>query len=282
MKPETILTAGMAAVRVPVQSIAPTGLQRPLDEAVVDLIARTVEVDGLLYPIIIQKRSFPDAQASYDLVAGGHRLEAHKRLGRKFIHAYVLPTNSETVAYKLKLIENFARSELSPLERADAIFIWTRYRGAQPAHPLRKNRQPHDAGVSRTAKELGISRRTVQRSLKIAKLGFSAKLVARELSLDRNERLLLEVAALPVDDQVDALREFAGHMRADSEEAKQVKVRWGQRLLEVWNRGRPEWRAQALQKLTELEAKNTVALSRQSKGRTSGQTSAASMTAKTR
>ena len=246
-----------APVRIAVESIIPSAAQRELDASIVELLARSIEVDGLLHPIIVQKQRYPEYRdRPYVLVAGGHRLEAHKLLGRQLIDAYVMPANAQDEAFRMTLAENFARSELSPLERADAIWIWIYSKGAPRAHPLR-NRQPHDAGVSLAAKELGISRRSVQRALKIAGLSRDAKRVARELSLDKNERLLLEVAGLPADDQPTALREYMNNLEADSKDAKAAKQLWGRRLLEIWNQGRPAWRLEAVKRLAEREAKKT-------------------------
>jgi hypothetical protein len=58
-----------------------------------------------------------------------------------------------------EIAENLHRAELTAVERAEHINEWRvlAAKGAHDGHPS-KNEQPHDVGVSATAKTLGVSR----------------------------------------------------------------------------------------------------------------------------
>lgn len=67
-------------------------------------------------------------------------------------------------------------------ERAEHVAEWIRLcsgKGGQVAHPLGGN-QPHSKGTSAAAKEFGLERTDIQRSLKIAGRSPEAKAAARE------------------------------------------------------------------------------------------------------
>ena len=70
--------------------------------------------------------------------------------------------------------------------------IKKRAKGAQVAQP--GGRQPHDKGLSKTAKQLGISREEVRRSKKIAGISPKAKTAAKNVGLDDNQAALLKAA----------------------------------------------------------------------------------------
>jgi ParB family chromosome partitioning protein len=68
---------------------------------------RSIEVVGLLKPIIVNRRHF-DANGYYDLVCGEGRYLAYKRLNRTQIAAEVVDVDDKT-ALMYSLIENIAR-----------------------------------------------------------------------------------------------------------------------------------------------------------------------------
>ena len=85
---------------------------RPLDEAAVEALMVSIEQRNLEAPIIIRPHG-----AGWKLVAGGHRLEAVKRLGHEVIDA--IPRNLDDDEARLAEIdENLIRRELSALDRA--------------------------------------------------------------------------------------------------------------------------------------------------------------------
>jgi len=79
-------------------------------------IERSIKVNGLYKPIMVNERNF-ESTGKYDLVFGQGRWEIHKILGIKSILAEVV-NEDEGKAYIYSLVENIARSRPQPLEFA--------------------------------------------------------------------------------------------------------------------------------------------------------------------
>jgi ParB family chromosome partitioning protein len=89
---------------------------RAVDALWADGLAKVIEQTGLQNPIQIMQ-----VGNSFRLVAGAHRLAAFKRLGRQFIPANVYGPETDQPETEMRLqeiVENVARRELSPLDRA--------------------------------------------------------------------------------------------------------------------------------------------------------------------
>ncbi|MBI4454751.1 MAG: ParB/RepB/Spo0J family partition protein [Acidobacteria bacterium] len=78
-------------------------------------LAASVEKVGLLHPLTVCKRK----DGKYDLVSGHVRFEALKERGEKTAPAVVIPADEK--ALQTALVENFARTDLNPLEKARAL-----------------------------------------------------------------------------------------------------------------------------------------------------------------
>lgn len=74
--------------------------------------------DGQIVPIIVRK-SGPRSAAKWTLVAGHHRLEGAKMAGLAVIDAIEIEAGAD--ALKIEAMENAARPERSPLERASFV-----------------------------------------------------------------------------------------------------------------------------------------------------------------
>jgi hypothetical protein len=92
-------------------------------------------------------------------------------------------------------------------------------------------RQPHDKGISRTAKQLGKSRDEVRRSKKIAGLSQDAKTTAEDVELNNDEGALLKAAQESTPEgQAKKLHELANSKQASRRrdlppnEVKQLKA----------------------------------------------------------
>lgn len=83
-----------------------------IDEEKVAWLADAIQTQGLLHPITLQKNG-----KRWNLIAGCHRLKAHILLQRHFIQSVILDVSNHT-ANVLRLSENVARSELTPVEEA--------------------------------------------------------------------------------------------------------------------------------------------------------------------
>ena len=95
------------------------------------------------------------------------------------------------------IAENLHRAGLTKLQRSELVNKWAklikqRAKAVQVAQP--GGRQRNDKGLSKTAKQLGISREKVGRSKKIAGISSEAKTAAKAAGLDDNQEALLKIA----------------------------------------------------------------------------------------
>jgi ParB/RepB/Spo0J family partition protein len=109
-------------------------LRQVLDADALNRIAESIEEIGQQYPIIVQMVEI-DHCRSYCLIAGRHRLEAIRKLGRQTILAYVIPSHllSSDEAALIEIDDNLARGELTPAERA--AYIGKRKQIYEKLHP---------------------------------------------------------------------------------------------------------------------------------------------------
>jgi len=89
--------------------------RKTFDETKLRELAASIERQGLLQPIIVQKRAASDG--GYLLVAGERRFRAHQLLEKATIPAILTEGNPDEIA----LIENIQREDLNPLEEAEAL-----------------------------------------------------------------------------------------------------------------------------------------------------------------
>jgi ParB family chromosome partitioning protein len=84
------------------------------DETDITGLAASIQAVGLLQPIIVRK-----AETGYSVVAGERRLRAAKQAGFKKIKAIVIEAD-EAKNLTMALIENIQRTNLNPIEEAEA------------------------------------------------------------------------------------------------------------------------------------------------------------------
>lgn len=100
--------------------------RKTFDEEKLRELARSIERQGLIQPIIVKKRDA--SEGGYLLVAGERRFRAHQHLEKATIPAIVTQGNADEIA----LIENIQREDLNPLEEAEALErMMARYRYTQ-------------------------------------------------------------------------------------------------------------------------------------------------------
>lgn len=187
---------------------------RSIDEKAVEALAASMQQIGLQTPISVRA-----TKKGLRLIAGRHRLEAAKKLSRKYIDAIVMRGNKVGRAC-WRYSENLDRADYTALEYAEAVVKRAKLVSKMAkldAHP--GGHQPNDKGVSKAAKVIGTSRDNIARSKKIAGLSFDAKAAAVETGLDNNQAALLKVAKETTpEDQVRKVRELAKpKRRPDSE-----------------------------------------------------------------
>jgi ParB family transcriptional regulator, chromosome partitioning protein len=204
------------------------GKHRPLDPKKVRELADSIKAVGLNTPPTVRL-----SKKGPVLVTGQHRLKAVTLLGRSHIDCLVM--RGDKIERQLwRIAENLHRSDLTKLQRAECIKKWDklikkRAKGGQVTQP--GGQQPHDKGLSKTAKQLGISREAVRRSKKIAGISSKAKKVAKKVGLDDNQSALTKAAEKSTPKgQTKTLQEIAKRKQASRghsplpREVKQLKA----------------------------------------------------------
>ncbi len=144
---------------------------RTVDQAKVEALKVSIEELGLRTPISVVR--LPDAPSQLKLVAGAHRLEAMKQLGREYIAA-IVRKEDDLDAELWEIDENLCRAELTPADRA--LFVFRRKEIYLMRHPEtghggdRASRQVGDLKAddpkrftTATAEATGQSERAIQR-----------------------------------------------------------------------------------------------------------------------
>jgi ParB family transcriptional regulator, chromosome partitioning protein len=103
--------------RIPVEVIQPNPRQprTSLDEETLVELAESIKVHGILQPVLVR----PLPGTGYELIAGERRWRAAQLAGLERIPAIVRPTD-DSERLELALIENMARSDLTPVQAAQA------------------------------------------------------------------------------------------------------------------------------------------------------------------
>lgn len=191
---------------------------RELDPETVASMATSIEQLGLLTPIAV----FADDEG-YRVISGRHRLAAMRSIGKEQIEALVYYDLTDVQIRLSEIVENLHRAELSALQRAEQIseytkLMWERRKegGAQVGHhPSNvKGSSGRESGDSAAARDLGISRQAVQRSVTIANIDPAAKGAAKEAGFDDNQQALLKIGAAPKEQQAIIVTELVEKNRA--------------------------------------------------------------------
>jgi ParB-like chromosome segregation protein Spo0J len=193
---------------------------RTIDQDTVQRIIESISEIGLQAQGVITVEWNPaGSPRRASLVAGRHRLEAFRLLGWSTVPAAIFD-GSANEAELWWISENLHRKELTALERADQIDRWIQLRdekGAQLAQV--SGGRGHRGGISAAATELGVDRRSIQRSLQIAGLSNEAKTVATRLGLAAHQGALIKAvgAGGPVE-QIKSLQASARRRQPPSPE----------------------------------------------------------------
>jgi ParB family transcriptional regulator, chromosome partitioning protein len=161
----------------------------------------------------------------YMLVAGRHRLEALRVLGKETVPVRIVDFN-DVEARLWTISENLHRNELNALDRAEQVDEFERL--SKEIRSAAKDEQPEPApasekpvqvahvsggrgntgGISASARELGVSLQEIIRARTIATLPSVVKDRARSLGVDGNQSALLDAAkAQTMAAQISALEQ---------------------------------------------------------------------------
>jgi len=186
-------------IEIEVDKIAssPDQTREIIDTSAADIIdlARNIEINGLLQPIIVKPYNDPEGQYSWCLVAGERRLAAHKYLGRKLIRAYVRDdlANDKVRSWSATVSENVCRKQLTSREAFEAI---------------EKAKKGLGLGVNEIAEDLRVSPKRVRQIQGISNLPKDLVNILTE-----NEKLTKR--------HIDAFKLLVGRDKIDSIEIKE-------------------------------------------------------------
>lgn len=216
---------------------------RSLNKKKLGAIKGSIKEIGLKTPPTVREVE----EGVYTLVAGNHRLEAAKRLGWKKTRCFVIESKADARLWTIA--ENLHRAELRPSEEAESLKEWERLlrkrtKAVQDAQP--GGRQPHDRGITKTAKALGMSRENVRRLRTIGNISKKARAAAEEAGLSLNKEALIKIGKGKTPKaQLEKVRELAESHEAPPRRGAFIEQRQVKRLkteFKAARQFRTEWR----------------------------------------
>ena len=169
---------GKGVDQIEVSKIKPNPRQPRTDFKAIDLesLAASIKSNGLLQPIIV--RPLDGFVGQYEIVAGERRWRAFKMLGKGTISAIVIQASDESSGVSA-LIENVHRTDLNPMDRANAIL---------------KLSEEFSLTHDKLAEKLSLDRSTVTNLLRLAELdSVTAGMVRQGLISQGHAKALLGV-----------------------------------------------------------------------------------------
>lgn len=110
-------------MNLPLDFIVPADYARPISEPAVAALMESIARLGLLQPILVVASKITRGVLcdGWRIVAGHHRVEAHRRLERSHIEAILIEAANHIETELIEIDENLCRAELTPAQRAAAI-----------------------------------------------------------------------------------------------------------------------------------------------------------------
>ncbi len=219
--------------------------RREVDPKHVSELAKSISEVGLLNPITLDR--------AHTLIAGLHRLEATRLLGRTEIECTVSSLDG-LQAELAEIDENFVRAELTTLEYGDlllrrkeiyeALHPETKRGGDRKSEEIKRAKCAFDSErsfVDDTAEKLGLHPSTVRRQIQTAKnLTPEAKQIiqASDAKLTKKDALELsrlapakqeKAASMLASGEITSMREFPAEPEAAPEPQKAPEPPWDER-----------------------------------------------------
>lgn len=190
-------------------------------------LAESIRDNGVIQPLIVSRMT----KKKYELIAGERRLRASKMAGLKTVPVIVREISSDDELLEFALIENIQRTDLNPLEEAEA---------------YRKLIDKFGLTQEEAAKKVGKNRSTVTNALRLLQLPEYVKedLLSGQLT-EGHARALLALLSSPA-----TMKEIR-----DQIIAKQLSVRQTEKLIKTITR---EVTAKAPSKTKEKEFSKSV------------------------
>ncbi|HEY7216203.1 MAG TPA: ParB/RepB/Spo0J family partition protein, partial [Thermoanaerobaculia bacterium] len=138
--------------RLPVASLRPNRLQprSRFDEEAIAELAESIRTQGVVQPLVVTQK-----EEGWTIIAGERRWRAARRAGLEEVPVVVRSVADDRELLELALVENLQRSDLNPLEEAEA------YAALQEKFGLSQEE---------VAQRVGKARTTVTNSLRLLRL----------------------------------------------------------------------------------------------------------------
>ena len=138
---------------LPVAKLRPNRLQprTRFDEASLAELAESIRAQGIVQPLVVTS----EGDGTYSIVAGERRLRAARLAGLEEVPVVVREVADDRERLELALVENLQRSDLDPIEEAEA------YQGLQQGFGL---------SLEQVAARVGRSRPAISNALRLLKL----------------------------------------------------------------------------------------------------------------
>lgn len=103
---------------LPIDQLRPNRFQprTQFDDASIEELAASIRTQGVVQPLVVS----PGPDGSYIIVAGERRWRASRRAGLEIVPVVVRQVADDREMLELALVENLQRSDLNPLEEAEA------------------------------------------------------------------------------------------------------------------------------------------------------------------
>jgi ParB family chromosome partitioning protein len=137
---------------LPLSSLHPNRFQPRtyFDDAAIEDLAASIRTQGIVQPLVVT----PEGEG-YTIIAGERRLRAARKAGLEVVPVFVRQVADDRELLELALVENLQRSDLNPIEEAEA------YAALQEKFGLSQEE---------VAQRVGKARTTVTNSLRLLRL----------------------------------------------------------------------------------------------------------------
>lgn len=220
----------MQIVDLPINTITVNHRRRAIRQSAVEDLVESIAQIGLLQPVTVNE--------DFSLIAGLHRLEAVKRLEWQTIPAHV-KAMAELDAELAEIDENLKRNELTALEQGEHLARRKEIYEAQHGKPVdvtktggpgRGNKtgdtmSPVLSFTENTSAKTGITKRTVQRDVKIGRdIAEDVRDAIRDTPVADQKTELLKLAQMPTEKQKEVAKKLVtGKAKSVKDADRQMK-----------------------------------------------------------
>jgi ParB family chromosome partitioning protein len=138
---------------LPIDSLRPNRMQprTRFNEAAIEELAESIRLQGIVQPLVVT----PESDGTFAIIAGERRWRAARKAGLTEVPVSVRQVTDDRELLELALVENLQRSDLDPMEEAEA------YQALQEKFSLSQDE---------VAARVGKARTTVANSLRLLRL----------------------------------------------------------------------------------------------------------------